>query len=361
MRLFFATILFCFIFINNSFAQNALVDLHFEEAEKAYNQRNYSVALSKLDQVEQAVGPMSKTLYLRILTQDKMVAQGKHDDKKRDLLEELKDNAKTYLDIMSEYGIDDKFRAVYAIQEKYQNYDGSATSLISAEYAVADDYQLPDIFLDSYDFLDESRFYQLYPSGQLVAKGERKDGKPVGTWEWRDKTDNRLWRSVTYLANGSIHMNEYTKGHFQAALANTLGSALSQTAANVSSRSALGIAGGKQKKGIGSSDLLGAIQQRMNESVGTDANGSSYRSIQLNSQGNTGVESYGEDEKLVAKKSWREKNGRKIQEIDIYNEHEQIEYKVLYIDGSPVMRIPYENGVMVSEARTAYNQTLRNL
>lgn len=355
MRIIFATILCCSLLMNNSFAQNALADLNFEEAEKAYNQRNYIAVLNKLDQVEQAVGTTSKTLYLRIVTQDKMMAQGKHDDKKRDLLDALMDNAKTYLDIMSEYGIDDKFRDVYAIQEKYKNYDGSAASLISREYAVAD-YQLPDIFLRSYDFSDESRFYQLYPNSKLIAKGEYKDGNPAGYWEWRDETDGLLWRSATYNTDGSVYLFEYSKGHHEARRSNIGRLALDATSI-LEVRSAFG---SKKKKTVLPED----IQQKLSAQQQVTEHGEQKDQIwevQMSNRRYYGNENYTQNGKLYAKKSWREKNGRKIQEIDIYNENEQIDHKVLYIDGSPVMRIPYENGNMVSAARTEYNLTIRNL
>lgn len=102
------------------FSQNAVADLHFESAEKAYNIGNYKEALAKLDQTEKLTGPMSKTLYLRIAAQDKLLKQSGlyADEESFELLTDLRDNAKIYLEAMADQGLDDRYREVFAISEQ---------------------------------------------------------------------------------------------------------------------------------------------------------------------------------------------------------------------------------------------------
>src|SRR5687768_1726012 len=57
-------------------ANEAIAKLKFEEAEEAYNTGNYQATLSKLDDVETLLGTLNpRTLYLRILAQEKIVSQ----------------------------------------------------------------------------------------------------------------------------------------------------------------------------------------------------------------------------------------------------------------------------------------------
>lgn len=106
------------------FAQNAVADLHFESAEKAYNAGNYKEVLTKLNDTEKLSGPTSKTLYLRIITQDKVLkSSGLYADESNfELLTDLRYNAETYLEVMADQGLDDRYRAVFTISEHVKSY-----------------------------------------------------------------------------------------------------------------------------------------------------------------------------------------------------------------------------------------------
>lgn len=101
------------------YAQNATADLHFESAEKAYNEGKYKEVLTKLDEVEKLMGPTSRTLYLRIITQDKLFHGRTQNIDNLDfpLLSNLRDNVDTYLEVMESHGLDDRYREVFKIGE----------------------------------------------------------------------------------------------------------------------------------------------------------------------------------------------------------------------------------------------------
>ncbi|MFN0291581.1 tetratricopeptide repeat protein [Pedobacter helvus] len=92
--------------------ENAIATLKFEEAEAAFNSGNYATALNKLDEVDKLAGIMSKSLYLRIVATD--IIFDYYDVKSTTLLT-LGKYVDSYLKTMEAEGLDDKYRAVYAI------------------------------------------------------------------------------------------------------------------------------------------------------------------------------------------------------------------------------------------------------
>ncbi|MBW7869237.1 MAG: hypothetical protein H3C31_13050 [Brumimicrobium sp.] len=111
---------------SSAFSQNAMTMLKFEEAEKAFNKGNYTETLNRLDEVESATGVTSKTLYLRIVSQNQLWKNNLVND--THLYEELKNNVNTYLNALKNEAIDDKFRLVYQINENIINYSPSSIS-----------------------------------------------------------------------------------------------------------------------------------------------------------------------------------------------------------------------------------------
>lgn len=108
-------------------AQNAVAELHFENAEKAYNSGKYREVISKLDDTERLVGPTAKTFYLRIITEEKLFNGGKNyasDDFVR--LSNLRENVAIYLEVMAEHGLDDRYREIYRISEDLKKYPKTA-------------------------------------------------------------------------------------------------------------------------------------------------------------------------------------------------------------------------------------------
>ncbi|UOK43907.1 MULTISPECIES: hypothetical protein [Flavobacterium] len=114
-------ILTIFLLISTlTFAQGgALADLKFEDAEAAFNNGDYNLTLKKVDEFEKALGNMtSKSLYLRVVSQDKLFNPGIYNENQYQFYNSLISNVEKYLKSMESEGLDDKFREVYAISEK---------------------------------------------------------------------------------------------------------------------------------------------------------------------------------------------------------------------------------------------------
>ncbi len=106
-------------------AQNTtLAKINFEAAEEAYNNSNYELALEKLTKAEEFFGQINlPILYLRVINQDKLLAQ----KPSFTLLQELKNNCTSFL---SNYSDDseafEKIKEVYNIDERWSNYKTEA-------------------------------------------------------------------------------------------------------------------------------------------------------------------------------------------------------------------------------------------
>jgi len=103
-------------------AQQAIAKLKFEEAEEAFNNGQYEATISKLDAVEEILsGTSPRTLYLRILAQDKIVARNPYANYAA--LKALRDNCHKYLqDYSTVEALEDKYREVYKISEALNQY-----------------------------------------------------------------------------------------------------------------------------------------------------------------------------------------------------------------------------------------------
>lgn len=113
------TWILCLCIAQVALAQDAISELHFEHAEKAFNDGDYKETLRKLDDTEKLTGIMSKTLYLRIVAQDRLLEQsGYTDEDSMEQLNVLMNHVDSYLEVMSEFGLDDRYREVYGIKEK---------------------------------------------------------------------------------------------------------------------------------------------------------------------------------------------------------------------------------------------------
>ena len=114
-----------------TFAQGgAMADLKFEEAETAFNNQDYETTIKKLDEFDKLLGSIKdKSLYLRIISQDKLFEPSKLYDNESNfnLLSSLRKNSSAYLKAMESNGLDDRYREVYAINEKLANYPKEKT------------------------------------------------------------------------------------------------------------------------------------------------------------------------------------------------------------------------------------------
>ena len=115
-----------------AFAQGgALADLKFEEAEIAFNNQDYETTIKKLDEFDKLLGSIKdKSLYLRIISQDKLFKPSKLYDNESNfnLLSSLRKNTNAYLKAMESSGLDERYREVYAINEKLVQYPKDKTA-----------------------------------------------------------------------------------------------------------------------------------------------------------------------------------------------------------------------------------------
>ena len=120
------------VFTSLTFAQeSAIADLKFEEAETAFNSQDYETTIKKLDEFDKLLGSIKdKSLYLRIISQDKLFDPTKLYDNESNfnLLSSLRKNSSAYLKAMESNGLDERYREVYAINEKLLNYPRDKTA-----------------------------------------------------------------------------------------------------------------------------------------------------------------------------------------------------------------------------------------
>ncbi|WP_291129560.1 hypothetical protein [Flavobacterium sp. UBA7682] len=122
-------------------AQNAMADLKFEEAETAFNNQNYTTTIKHLDEFDKLYGSITaKSLYLRIVSQDKLFEPSKLYEKQDQftLLTSLRKNASAYLKAMESEGLDDRYREVYTINQKLQQYPQDKATLQAEIQAIND-------------------------------------------------------------------------------------------------------------------------------------------------------------------------------------------------------------------------------
>lgn len=121
-------------------AQSSIAKLNFEEAEEAYNKGDYTKALEKLELSEKNFGgPNLPIKYLRILSQDKLI-RGISD---AELIYIIKQHSKAFLiDYQEEDGIEEKYREIYKISEKYSSYPSTKEELLKLKLNQEDEVGL---------------------------------------------------------------------------------------------------------------------------------------------------------------------------------------------------------------------------
>ena len=124
------TILFILSSLITLSQESAKADLKFEEAEVAFNNQEYETTIKKLDEFDKLLGSVKdKSLYLRIISQDKLFDPTKlyENEIQFNLLSSLRKNTNAYLNAMESSGLDERYREVYAINEKLANYPNEKT------------------------------------------------------------------------------------------------------------------------------------------------------------------------------------------------------------------------------------------
>ena len=123
-------------------AQNALVQLAFEDAEKFYIANDFSSAIQYLDKVESEAGVTSKTLYLRVLIENKLLLENDSlyaSNNGFQQLLTLRTHAKKYLDALADHELDDKYREVYRIYDNLTKYPKIQTQWVQARQRYIED------------------------------------------------------------------------------------------------------------------------------------------------------------------------------------------------------------------------------
>lgn len=118
-------ILFALLIITSfqlSVAQNTIAKLKYEEAEEAYANNNFELALSKLIEVETLLKSTNpKILYLKINSQSKIIEKAPLND--YTLIENARKLSSQYLtDYEQLPDNEDRYREIYKISEKLKSY-----------------------------------------------------------------------------------------------------------------------------------------------------------------------------------------------------------------------------------------------
>ncbi len=199
MKKSFLLILFGLLLAQTGFSQDAIAKLKFEDAEEAYSKEDYSTTLSKLDDAEKILGKTNpKILYLRIVSQDKIISADPYKD--YTILENTRKNCSYYL---KEYekveGIEEKYRDVYKISEKLAQYPNTVQAFSAEKQRIKDaeetrksdealnKQKIEDAFKNFAfykDFkigltLDET--YKLYPAYKKHYEFKDVDGLSIGS------------------------------------------------------------------------------------------------------------------------------------------------------------------------------------
>lgn len=130
------------LFFQISFGQSTIAKLKFEEAEEAFNNKDYTTVLAKLDEAEEILGKTNPPmLYLRILAQNNSIAL--HEDIDTEEIALLRNNCAFYL-LNYEHidGLEEKYREVYLVSEGLSQYEYYADYLKAQQYYKARNYEL---------------------------------------------------------------------------------------------------------------------------------------------------------------------------------------------------------------------------
>ncbi len=158
-------IVFIFLVTGLCITSNAQSDLkariEFEEGEKAFNESRYDEAVNRLSKAQDFLGVWSaKISYLKILSLDKLADYQKFENSHTQLLNK---EVKLYMDFVSknqETIIEDKFKAVYRIDEK-----------INYAYKLSQNEKMPEYLngIEAYDKKDYAAALKLWE--QAAVKG----------------------------------------------------------------------------------------------------------------------------------------------------------------------------------------------
>src|SRR5690606_35173408 len=95
-------------------AQSTVARFKYEDAEKAFYDKDYQTCISLLDETEKLLGQSAPNiLHLRIMAQNQLFSANPYQNP--EILEQLHRNCKTYLSQYDRPGLEGKFREVYEV------------------------------------------------------------------------------------------------------------------------------------------------------------------------------------------------------------------------------------------------------
>lgn len=209
-----------------AFAQGgALADLKFEEAETAFAKNDYKTTIAKLDEFDKLFGSVTaKSLYLRIVSQDKLFVPNKLYENKTqiDLLVSLRKNTSSYLKAMESEGLDDKFREVYDINEKLKQYPKDKAEwkekmerekrIAAEKIKIAEEKKQARLAkIKEYDEKKDQYYREI---AAKIDAWEYKDGIKIGMDFNELKKTKKDWFKGHYKYNGGSAYNKTWQKHY---------------------------------------------------------------------------------------------------------------------------------------------------
>jgi TPR repeat protein len=120
------------LFATTSFGQNTIAQLKYEDAEVAFTKEDYATTLTKLVEAEKILGSSNrKILYLKIMAQSKLIEHQPKTDLEQ--MVKAKQDIDFYLKNYDKGELDDKYRDVYRVSEKFGHFAITVKDIASAE------------------------------------------------------------------------------------------------------------------------------------------------------------------------------------------------------------------------------------
>jgi len=195
-----------------SIAQTAIAKLKFEDAEEAFNNKDYTTALVKLDEAEKILGKTNPPmLYLRILSQDNMITIDPLKDFK--ILESVRDNCSYYLTNYENIeNNDDKYREIYKISESLKQYATTLKDWENDKKQKIEEERKRIAAISENEKKQKERFrnYVYYKGWDRIIGKTVSEAKPLAEW-WFKRTYKptpygQYWIIRTKYFNNSLYV-----------------------------------------------------------------------------------------------------------------------------------------------------------
>lgn len=196
-------------------AQNTIAKLKFEDAEEAYSNSNFDLALSKLIEVETLLKSTNpKILYLKINSQAKIIEKKPFNDYA--LIESARKLSSKYL---IDYELlpdnENQYRGIYKISESLKSYPENEQQFL-AQKKFLEEKQLEEVAKPKIEVVKEQAFSNNSKFPGLDEFKKSKELFQTQKAKYRDAVrvfklyrDEELKKLENSLRNGSITKSEY--------------------------------------------------------------------------------------------------------------------------------------------------------